>query len=189
MGSTKVDKSQPLAPYILSATFFGPTATLSWWIKPAKSERTKQFAPDPGLAFNNQLLLIFYLSTGSRNLVDYICKHNVLVVGLDTDFLPLHVLSQTHIVTLERMSDASSIRCLSVAKYNAGRNLFSHSISSGLIKRSPIAIATPPVEYLTQQLRRLGQKVWSDHPVGAKGTAAVRRKAKGQGTEKLSPLS
>ena len=49
---------------------------------------------------------IMYLSILPIDLHDNVCKHEVLVVGITGDPLPFGVLSQLHVVSLERMRHA-----------------------------------------------------------------------------------
>ena len=48
-----------------------------------------------------------YLSAGSGDFVNDVSENDILVVGLRADFPPLGILSQTHVVPQERMSNAA----------------------------------------------------------------------------------
>lgn len=50
-----------------------------------------------------------HLSTRSRNLIDDVGEHNILIVVLHANLLPLNVLSQSNVVAEERMRHAAGI--------------------------------------------------------------------------------
>ena len=47
-----------------------------------------------------------YLATGTSYFVNDVGKDNILIIGLCTDLFPLWVLSQSHIISEERMTNA-----------------------------------------------------------------------------------
>lgn len=110
------------------------------------------------------------LSTWPRNLVDDICKHNILIVAFDTNLFPLNVLSKANVIAKEWMRHAAKyrrfgsqinsqmiikfspldVRSFSVLEENACSDLLPHSVSSSLIKHFTILVA---LKWMVQVLR------------------------------------
>ena len=57
-------------------------------------------------------LPVFYLAIGPCDFVDDVCKDNILVVCVSAHLLPLGILSQTNIISEERVADAGVVRRL-----------------------------------------------------------------------------
>lgn len=134
------------------------------------------------------LQFITHLATAARNLVDDVREHHVLVVGLQTDAAPLHVLAQPHVVADERVGERARVRRLPVAEDDAGGDLFAHPIARRLVEAPPVAVTAPPVEQVAQQRRAVGEERRCGHPFGAQRTEAVGRQPDEQGAQELTAL-
>lgn len=129
-----------------------------------------------------------HLAAGARNLVDYVGKHHVLIVGFHTDALPLDVLPQSHVVADKWVAHAARVRRLAVAEYDAGRALFAHPVARRLVEAPPIAMAAPAVVDVAQQLRRVGHERRRQDPFGAQRAGAVAGQPQRQRAQELAAL-
>lgn len=85
----------------LSAKFFDPKAASKKLIKPEELEQTKRtfFHKKMKLATSK----LINLSARSSYFIDDISKHNVLIVVLHANLLPLNILSQANVISEKRM--------------------------------------------------------------------------------------
>lgn len=86
---------------ILFAKFFDPKATLTMSIRQEVLEQTK-------MRFYGEVLSYIKenktnLSTRSSNFIDDVRKHNILIVVLYANLFPLNILSQSNVISEERV--------------------------------------------------------------------------------------
>lgn len=85
------------------------------------------------------------LSVASRNFVDNVCKHQVLVAYLCSYSLPGHVLSQANIVATKRLSNTLGIGHFFRSEQHTRSHFLSHAVSGDAVEFLPVLVASPSV--------------------------------------------